>query len=66
MLQVFHAKWHNRLTEGESSNGCGVITEHRGSSFIPRQSKDWLKIEMLKQSLRRWDEEMRQRDEAMM
>jgi hypothetical protein len=36
-----------------------------GSSFVPRCSKDWLEIEMLKESLRRWDEEMRQRDKEM-
>jgi hypothetical protein len=35
-----------------------------GSSFIPRRSKDRLKIKMLKESLRQWDEEMRQQDEV--
>jgi hypothetical protein len=35
-----------------------------GSSFIPRRSKDRLEIEMLKESLRRWDEEMWRQDEV--
>jgi hypothetical protein len=65
MLHVFHAKWHNRLLEGESSEGCGVVVEHRGSSFIPCCSEDWLKIKMLKESLRQWDKEMRRQDKEM-
>jgi hypothetical protein len=51
MLQVFHAKWHSRLPEGESSEGCGVVAEHRGSSFVPHRSEDQLEIERLKESL---------------
>jgi hypothetical protein len=35
----------------------------RGSSFIPRCSKERQEIEMLKETLRQRDEEMRQRDE---
>jgi hypothetical protein len=46
-------------SEGESSEGCSVVAEHRGSSFIPRRSKDQLEIEMLNESLRQRDEEMR-------
>jgi hypothetical protein len=65
MLQVFHAKWHSRLLKSECSEGCGVITEHRGSSFVPRRSEDRLDILLLKESLRQWVKEMRQRDEAM-
>jgi hypothetical protein len=34
-----------------------------GSSFIPRRSEDRLEIEMLKESLPQWDEEMRWWDE---
>jgi hypothetical protein len=60
MLQVFHAKWHSRLPEGESSEGCDVIAELRGSSFIPHRSEDRLEIDMLKESLRQRDEEMQQ------
>jgi hypothetical protein len=39
-LQVFHAKWHNRLLEGESSEGCDVIAELRGvaSSLTARKT----------------------------
>jgi hypothetical protein len=65
MLHVFYAKWHNQLPKSESSEGYNGVAEHRGSSFVPRCSKDWLEIEMLKESLRRWDEEMRQRDKEM-
>jgi hypothetical protein len=65
MLQVFHAKWHSRLPEGESSEGCVIVVEHRGSSFVPRRSEEWLEITMLKESLRQQDEEMRLHDEAM-
>jgi hypothetical protein len=39
MLQIFHAKWHNRLADGESSKGYDVIAELRGSSFVPRFSE---------------------------
>jgi hypothetical protein len=58
MLQVFHAKWPGRLPNGESSEGCGVVTEHGGGgvSFIPRHSEDRLEIEKLKESLRQQDE----------
>jgi hypothetical protein len=66
MLQVFHTKWHNRLSEGESLEGCDIVVELRGGgSFVPRCSEDWLEIKMLKESLRQRDEEMRQRDEVM-
>jgi hypothetical protein len=58
MLHVFHAKWHNRLPEGESSEGCDVIAELRGSSFVPRRSEDRLEIEMLNESLQQRDKEM--------
>jgi hypothetical protein len=58
MLQVFHAKWHSRLLEGESSEGCGIVTEHRGSSFVPRRSEDQLEIKRLKESLLQRNEEM--------
>jgi hypothetical protein len=57
MLQVFHAKWHNRLPEDESSEGCG--------GFILHRSEDQLKIEVLKESMRQQDGEMRKLDEAM-
>jgi hypothetical protein len=30
MLEVFHAKWHNRLMEGESLEGYDVIADHKG------------------------------------
>jgi hypothetical protein len=63
MLQVFHAKWHGRLPKGESSEGCGVVVERRGSSFIPRRSEDQQKIEMLKEALKQQDKAMRQRDD---
>jgi hypothetical protein len=33
-----------------------------GSSFVPRRLEDWLEIEMLKESLRQRDKEMRRRD----
>jgi hypothetical protein len=46
MLQVFHAKWYNRLPKSESSEGCNVITKLRGSSFIPHRSEDRLEIKM--------------------
>jgi hypothetical protein len=61
MLHVFHAKWHSRLPEGESSEGCDIIAELRGggSSFVPRRSEDRLEIEMLKESLWQRGEEMR-------
>jgi hypothetical protein len=64
MLQVFHAKWHSRLPEGESSEYCDIIAELRGSTFVPRRSEDRLEIEMLKESLWWQDEEMRQWDEV--
>jgi hypothetical protein len=65
MLQVFHTKWHNRLPEGESLEGCDIIVELRGGSFVPRRLENRLEIKMLKESLRQRDEEMRQRDEVM-
>jgi hypothetical protein len=34
-----------------------------GSTFIPHWSEYWLKIEMLKESLRQWDETKRQRND---
>jgi hypothetical protein len=63
MLQVFHAKWHSRLPEDESSEGCDIVAKHRGCSFIPRHSEDRKEIKMLKETLRQRDEEMRWRDE---
>jgi hypothetical protein len=63
MLQVFYVKWHSRLPKGESSKGCGIAAEHRGSHFIPRRSEEQQEIEMLKETLRQRDEKMRQRDE---
>jgi hypothetical protein len=56
MLQVFYAKWHNGLLEGKSSKGYDVIVELRRSSFVPCRSKERLEIEMLKESLRQWDD----------
>jgi hypothetical protein len=56
MLEVFHAKWHSRLPEGESLEGYDVIPEHRGSSFIPHRLEDWQEIEMLKEALRQRDD----------
>jgi hypothetical protein len=35
-----------------------------GCSFIPHRSEDQLKIEMLKEHLRQWNEEMWQQDEV--
>jgi hypothetical protein len=35
------------------------------STFVPCHSEDCLEIEMLKESLREWDEEMRWWDEEM-
>jgi hypothetical protein len=64
MLQVFHAKWYNRLAEGESSEGYDIVAELRRSSFVPHHSEDRHEIEMLKESLRQQDKEMRWRDEV--
>jgi hypothetical protein len=62
MLYVFHAKWHSRLPEGESSEGCGGVIEHRGSRLVPHRSEDWQEIGKLKEALRQQDKAMRQRD----
>jgi hypothetical protein len=43
MLHVFHAKWHSRLPEGESSEGCDIIAELRGggvASSLAAQKTD--------------------------
>jgi hypothetical protein len=34
-----------------------------GSSFVPHCSEEWKEIEMLKETLRRQDEQQRQRDD---
>jgi hypothetical protein len=44
----------------------GVSSSHSSeSTFLPRRSEDRFEIEMLKESLKEWDEEMRWRDEVM-
>jgi hypothetical protein len=58
MLQVFHTKWHNGLSKGESSEGYNIVVELRGSSVIRRDSEDRAEIKMFKESLRQRDEEM--------
>jgi hypothetical protein len=64
MLQVWHAKWNNRLQKVRAQKAV-VSSQSSGSSFIPRRSKVQLKIEMLKESLRQREEEMRRWGEAM-
>jgi hypothetical protein len=50
MLQVFHAKWHNGLSKGESSKGYDVVVELRGgvASYVATQ-----KTELRSKCLRR-------------
>jgi hypothetical protein len=42
-----------------------MLLQSSRSNIVPHRSKDWLKIEILKESLRQQDEEMKWWDEAM-
>jgi hypothetical protein len=64
MLQVWHAKWNNRLRKVRAHKAA-VSSQSSWSSFVPRRSEDLFKIEILKERLRQWEEEMRRREEAM-
>jgi hypothetical protein len=55
----------NGITDSQKvwAQKAAAAVQSSGSNFVLHRSEDWLEIEMLKKSLRKHDEAMRQRDE---